>query len=152
MSKTISEQESPFRAGTGMLGATEPGQRVTAENVSLLPPGSVVRLDADNGILVHLHDDIWYWNHGCAWCYDRVERFHNRLPGTLCHLPVILDDDAHAKAEGKREGIEEAIGIVSKFRGDVETYDDNVRGYQARLVSRLQLESAARGESKQEKP
>jgi hypothetical protein len=78
---------SPFRAGTGMLGATEPGQLVTAENAHWLPPGSVVRLD-DGGRLIHLHDGLWLWCAGYAHCYDRLEYHLRRLPGVLCHIPV----------------------------------------------------------------
>jgi len=84
---TLDVGESPFKRGTGLMGATESGQRVTAENVHFLPPGSVVRLDDSDGILVHLHDDLWYWRSGCAWCYDRLDRFRRYLPGTLCHHP-----------------------------------------------------------------
>ena len=79
---------SPFRAGTGMMGATESGQRVTADNAHWLPPGSVVRLDDCDGVLVHLHDGLWYYRNGCAWCYDRIEMLKWHLPGTLCHIPV----------------------------------------------------------------
>ena len=77
---------SAFLAGTGLLGATESGQRVTKENAHLLPPGSVVRLD-DGGRLIHLHDELWLWCNDCAWCYDGIDRHAHRLPGTLCHLP-----------------------------------------------------------------
>ncbi len=87
--KTETDQ-SPFVAGTGMMCSTESGQRVTAENAHHLPPGSVVRLDdtdVSDGVLVHLHDGLWYWYNGHAWCYDTLERQKRRLPGTLCHLP-----------------------------------------------------------------
>ena len=80
--------KSPFKAGTGMFGTTEPGQRVTKRNAHHLPPGSVVRLD-DGGRLIHLHDDIWLWCDGCAHCYDRLEHHLHHLPGTLCHIPNI---------------------------------------------------------------
>lgn len=83
---TTTENLSPFKAHTGLMGATEPNQPVTIDNAHFLPPGSVVRL-ADDAILVHLHDDLWYWRHGCAWCYDRLDRFHFQLPGILCHHP-----------------------------------------------------------------
>lgn len=76
-----------FKAGTGLMGATEPGQRVTAENANELPPGSVVRLD-DGGRLIHLHDSLWLWCCDGAWCYDHLDQLAWRLPGTLCHLPV----------------------------------------------------------------
>ena len=89
---------SAFRAGTGLLGATETGQRVTKENAHLLPPGSVVRLD-DGGRLIHLHDELWLYCCDCAWCYDRIERHTHRLPGTLCHLPP----NTKAEPRGQRE-------------------------------------------------
>lgn len=78
---------SPFRAGTGMLGATESGQRVTTEDAHFLPPGSVVRLDDSDGVLIHLHDNLWYYRSGCAWCYDRIDHLKRYLPGVLCHHP-----------------------------------------------------------------
>ena len=62
---------SPFKTHTGLMGATEPNQPVTIDNAHFLPPGSAVRL-ADDAILIHLHDDLWYWRHGCAWCYDKA--------------------------------------------------------------------------------
>ena len=86
---------SAFRAGTGLLGATESGQRVTKENAHLLPPGSVVRLD-DGGRLIHLHDELWLWCNDCAWCYDWIDRHAHRLPGTLCHLPPNAASEPHA--------------------------------------------------------
>lgn len=79
--------KSPFMAGTGMLGATEPGQRVTATNAKFLPPGSVVRLD-DGDVMIHLHDDLWYWRGTNIWCYDRLENMTYKLPGELCHIPL----------------------------------------------------------------
>lgn len=87
--QTQTVKQSPFRGGSGLMGATETGQRVTSKNAHWLPPGSVVRLDGDaDAVLIHLHDDIWYWRSGCAWCYDHLERFLNYLPGTLCHYPT----------------------------------------------------------------
>lgn len=83
----IGKVVNPFRAGTGMMRATESGQIVTAANAHHLPPGSVVRL-AEGGVLIHLHDGLWYWYNGFAWCYDRLEDHLRRLPGTLCHLPI----------------------------------------------------------------
>lgn len=77
---------SPFESGTGLMGGTEPGQRVTADNAHHLPPGSVVRLD-DGARLIHLHDDVWLWCTEGAWCYDGLTRHLWRLPGTLDHLP-----------------------------------------------------------------
>ena len=43
-----------FEAGTGLMGATMSGQRVTKENVRELPCGSVIRLDDSDGVLIHL--------------------------------------------------------------------------------------------------
>lgn len=70
------------------MGSTEPGQKVTAENVGELPPGSVVRI-SDGSRLIHLHGGLWLWCCDHAWCYDRVERHHRRLEAgaTLCHAP-----------------------------------------------------------------
>ena len=80
-----------FEAGTGLMGATLQGQRVTADNVGELPAGSVVRLDDSDGVLIHLHDGMWYWRDGCAWCYDTIGNHLRRLPGTLCHIPAKED-------------------------------------------------------------
>lgn len=77
---------SAFRAGTGLMGSTEPGQRVTQRNVRQLPAGSVVRLDG-GGRLIHLHDEVWLYCSDCAHCYDGIENLKWRLPGELCHLP-----------------------------------------------------------------
>jgi hypothetical protein len=79
--------ESPFNAGTGLLDATESNQSVTKENAHWLPPGSVVRFADSEAVLIHLHDNLWYWRDGCSWCYDRLDRFYPRLPGVLCHHP-----------------------------------------------------------------
>jgi hypothetical protein len=78
---------SPFRAGTGLLGATESGQRVTADNAHKLPAGSVVRLDS-GGRLIHLHDTLWLYCTDNSWCYAPIEQHKHRLPGTLCHIPA----------------------------------------------------------------
>lgn len=83
---TAKKAKTPFKAGTGMLGATASGQRVTADNVSHLPPGSVVRLDF-GGRLIHLHDEVWLYCSDHVHCYDRIENLKHRLPGELCHLP-----------------------------------------------------------------
>lgn len=81
------DKKSPFVSGTGLMGATKSGQRVTPSNAQFLPPGSVVRLDSGD-VLIHLHDDLWYLRIGaCGWRYDRLEYFIERLPGTLCHHP-----------------------------------------------------------------
>lgn len=79
--------ESPFRARTGLMGATESGQVVTRGNIHFLPPGSVVRFRNSDAVLIHLHDDLWYWRSGCAWCYDIACGFYHHLPGILCHHP-----------------------------------------------------------------
>lgn len=78
---------SPFKTHTGMFGSTEPGQIVTKENINFLPPGSVVRFEDSDDVLIHLHDNLWYRRSGCSWCYDNVERFYRDLPGILCHHP-----------------------------------------------------------------
>lgn len=79
----------PFKAGTGMMGATESGQKVTPENIHELPPGSVVRL-MDGGRIIHLHDDVWLWCSEPAWTYGRVDDMKERLgdDAVLCHIPV----------------------------------------------------------------
>jgi hypothetical protein len=77
---------SPFHARTGLMGATESGQVVTAENIRFLPPGSTVRAN-DGDWLIHLHDGLWLRIFGCGYCYDREARFHSLLPGYLCHHP-----------------------------------------------------------------
>ena len=82
---------SPFVGGTGIMGATESGQRVTRENAHHLPPGSVVRLDS-GGRLIHLHDGLWLYCTDCSWCYDGLDRHLTRLPGTLCHIPANMKD------------------------------------------------------------
>lgn len=77
-----------FRSGTGSLGATEPGQRVTPENIEQLPPGSVVR-NSDGSRLIHLHDGVWLWCNECAWTYDRAANLLHRLDSksVACHIP-----------------------------------------------------------------
>jgi hypothetical protein len=79
---------SGFRAGTGLMGATESGQRVTASNLAQLPPGSVVR-NGDGSRVIHLHDEVWLYCSDCAHCYDRVEFVGRFLDAraTLCHIP-----------------------------------------------------------------
>lgn len=76
-----------FEAGTGMLGGTEPNQRVTADNIHELPAGSVVR-NGDGSRLIHLHDKIWLWCCDCAWTYDRIENLAHRLDenSVACHI------------------------------------------------------------------
>ena len=80
-------------AGTGLMGATEPGQRVTPENVTQLPPGSVVRI-GDGSRLIHLHDGIWLWCCNHAWQYDRIEGLLWRLDKTsvACHIAPSLEE------------------------------------------------------------
>lgn len=77
-----------FRAGTGLGGATEPGQKVTLKNVAELPPGSVVRID-DGSRLIHLHPDWWLWCRDGAWSYGRLNDLAWRLEAgaVLCHMP-----------------------------------------------------------------
>jgi len=73
-----------------MMGATESGQKVTAENVHELPPGSVVRMP-DGERIIHLHDDLWLWCCDHAWMYGKVEDMQSKLrvgEGVLCHIPV----------------------------------------------------------------
>ena len=79
--------KNPFEAGTGMLGTTQYGQRVTAKNAHFLPAGSVVRLDS-GGRLIHLHDHVWLYCCDAAHTYDRIEHLAWRLPGELCHMPL----------------------------------------------------------------
>jgi hypothetical protein len=80
-----------FVAGTGLMGATASGQRVTTlEEAEQLPPGSVIRLD-DKGRLIHLHDGLWLYCCDVAWCYDRIRYLTRYLPGTLCHMPRSVD-------------------------------------------------------------
>ena len=82
-----------FRAGTGMMGGTEPGQRVTAANVAELPSGSVVRI-GDGSRLIHLHDDLWLWCCDHAWTYERVEHLAYRLndKSVACHVSPNVPD------------------------------------------------------------
>lgn len=81
-------KRSPFKAGTGLLGATKSGQKITAKNVGFLPPGSVVRLN-EGYRLIHLHDSLWLWCGNNAWCYDSIENLLRYLKdgAVLCHLP-----------------------------------------------------------------
>lgn len=100
-------EAAPFEAGTGLLGATLPGQRVTPENVGQLPAGSVVRI-GDGSRLIHLHDGLWLWCRDGAWTYDRVERLTWRLDGksVLCHMPATnpcAAADSLSAAEGEGE-------------------------------------------------
>lgn len=77
----------PFEAGTGSIGWTKPGQKVTKDNVAELPPGSVVRI-GDGSRLIHLHDSLWLWCCDHAWTYDRVENLAWRLDekSVACHV------------------------------------------------------------------
>ncbi len=76
-----------FRAGTGLLGATESGQKVTPENMTQLPPGSVVR-NGDGSRLIRLHDELWLWCSDHAWTYDRAEHlsWHLDSKSVACHI------------------------------------------------------------------
>lgn len=93
---------SPFKSGTGLMGFTESGQRVTADNAHFLPPGSVIRLDA-GGRLIHLHDGLWLYCTDCSWCYDRIEHHLRRLPGTLCHIPANPTVDHRPTSKGDNQ-------------------------------------------------
>lgn len=80
---------SPFstRPWSSLIGGTEPGQKVTPDNIHHLPPGSVVR-NADGSRIIHLHDDTWLYCCDGAWCYDGVDRMKTYLDNaTLCHHP-----------------------------------------------------------------
>ena len=80
-----------FKAGTGLMGCTEPNQRVTKENIHLLPPGSVVRNNASDEKIIHLHGDLWYRCNGCLHAYDTVDAMKTLLDkhSVLCHIPRI---------------------------------------------------------------
>lgn len=84
----INHTKSPFKSHTGLMGATEPCQRVTKKNVHFLPAGSVVRLK-DNSRLIHLHDDLWLWCCDHAHCYDYIDTLKYKLEkgAVLCHIP-----------------------------------------------------------------
>jgi len=83
----MKKQTKSFVGHTGLMGATQPGQKVTSKNIKELPPGSVVILKP-TGWLIHLHDNLWFWTNECSWCYDRVDRWFDWLEGaTLSHLP-----------------------------------------------------------------
>lgn len=75
-----------FKAGTGLMGATAPGQAVTSENIGELPSGSVVIIN-DGSRLIHLHDGLWLWCNDCAWTYDLLKNLTWRLGdgAVLCH-------------------------------------------------------------------
>lgn len=103
VSQEQTKPKSPFVAGTGLMGTTLPGQRVTKANAHFLPPGSVVRLSPSNGVLIHLHDDLWYWRDGCAWCYDCLSNHLYRLPGILCHLPSKVTDKREWESIGNND-------------------------------------------------
>lgn len=76
-----------FKTRSGIMGATEPNQKVTKDNIVELPLGSVVRL-GDNGRLIHLHDDLWLYCTDNSWCYDKIKYLLNRLDkdAVLCHI------------------------------------------------------------------
>ena len=84
--KTDTPSES-FKAGTGMMGATEPGQKVTRENVHLLPVGSVVR-NGDCSRLIRLHGDLWLWCKDSAHCYSDIGHLSMHLDdrSVACHV------------------------------------------------------------------
>lgn len=70
------------------MGSTEPGQKVTKNNVHLLPSGSVVRVK-DGSRLIHLHDHVWLWCCDGAHAYDNIDTLKWRLRegAELCHIP-----------------------------------------------------------------
>ena len=76
-----------FNYATGLMGATEAGQLVTADNIAELPPGSVVR-NGDGSRIIHLHDKLWLWVDDNAWCYDNVDRMKQYLDdkSVACHV------------------------------------------------------------------
>jgi hypothetical protein len=88
--RPLQRPRSGFRSGTGMMGATEPGQRVTPHNERKLPPGSVVSV-GDGSRLIHLHDDLWLWCKAGAWCYERWENLAWRLDkqAVACHVATL---------------------------------------------------------------
>lgn len=77
----------PFSCGTGLMGGTESGQRVTANNASNLPAGSVVRL-GNGSRLIRLHDDLWLYCNDHIHCYDRLDNLKWRIDreATACHV------------------------------------------------------------------
>ena len=77
-----------FKSKTGLMGATESGQRVTADNIASLPPGSVIR-NGDGSRIIHLHDEVWLRCSECSWVYDGVSRMRTYLDkdSVLCHIP-----------------------------------------------------------------
>lgn len=70
------------------MGATQPGQRVTRENIHELPPGSVVN-NGDGSRLIHLHDGLWLYCCDMAHHYDRLDHMLHHLSkdAMLCHHP-----------------------------------------------------------------
>ena len=117
---------SPFIAGTGMMGGTEPGQRVTDDNAHFLPPGSVVRLDDSDGRLIHLHDGLWLYCNGGCWCYDTLDHMTRRLPGVLCHIPANVKVHPRARL--------------------IQRLERNLRDY-ARRMARLVMSSLVAGKA-----
>ena len=83
------ERSATFEPAEGPKGGTPPNQRVTPQNLTELPTGSVVR-NGDGSRIIHLHAGYWLWVTGGAWAYysDPVE-MANRLDdaSVACHIP-----------------------------------------------------------------
>lgn len=80
-----------FKTGNSLFGRyTEPGQKITKNNIADLPPGSVINNDDESGSerIVRLHNNVWLWYANGSWCYDNVERMKTFLSkkAVLCHL------------------------------------------------------------------
>lgn len=82
--------EQPFQTKpwSKLLGGTEPGQRVTPDNIHYLPPGAVIR-NGDQSRIIHLHGELWLWCCDGAHVYDDVDRMKGHLDkdSVLCHHP-----------------------------------------------------------------
>lgn len=79
---------STFKRGTGLMGATHPGQKVTTDNIEDLPPGSVIR-NGDGSRIIHLHEGMWLHCSDHSHCYNGAEGMRRYLDdkSTLCHHP-----------------------------------------------------------------
>jgi hypothetical protein len=84
------DQETGSSTTTQHQIALTLGQQVTADNVHLLPPGSVVG-KKDGTRLIHLHGNLWLCCKGTKYecdVYDRLERFVKLLgdESVICHI------------------------------------------------------------------